>query len=83
MTKNIQQSLPLMPWKMLLKRKVLMTVLFQWVKMIRHLAKRPCLVFENKEIAAKLVDIHDKYDVPVDKASNNVFFVCNNIISNV
>ena len=34
-------------------------------------------MFENKEIAAKLADIHDTYVVvPVDKASNNVVFVC-------
>ena len=37
------------------------------------------LVFENKEIAAKLADIHDKYVVvPVDKTTNNVVFVCTN-----
>ena len=31
-------------------------------------------VFENKEIAAKLADIRDKYAaVLADKASNNVF----------
>ena len=33
-------------------------------------------MFENKEIAAKLADIHDTYIVPADKASNNVCFVC-------
>ena len=34
-------------------------------------------VFEDKEIAAKLADIHDKYVVvPADKASNNVIFDC-------
>ena len=32
--------------------------------------------------AAKLADMHDKYVVPADKASNNVVFVCKNIVSN-
>ena len=39
-------------------------------------------VFENKEFAAKLANIHDKYVVPADKASNNVVFVCKYIIVN-
>ena len=39
-------------------------------------------MFDNKEIVAKLADIHDIYVVvPVDKASNNVVFVCKNSIS--
>ena len=34
-------------------------------------------VFENKEISAKLADMHDTYVVvPADKASSNVDFVC-------
>ena len=34
-------------------------------------------VFENKEIVAKLADMHDKYVVvPAEKSSNKVVFVC-------
>ena len=29
-------------------------------------------VFENKEIVAKLADVHDKYVVPGDKASDKL-----------
>ena len=40
-------------------------------------------VFDNKEIATKLADIHDQYVVvPADKASNNVVLSAYNI-SNV
>ena len=41
-----------------------------------YMSTRSKSVFEKKEIAAKLADIHDKYVVPADKASNNVVFVC-------
>ena len=85
-----------MPWKIILgsgiKGKVLTTAISEWIKATRYLVKRRMYflrksmstrsksVFENKEIAAKLADIHDKYVVPADKASNNVFFVCKIIV---
>ena len=71
------------------------SALSEWVNAIRHLVEcrvyflhnsmftRSKTVFENKEIAAKLADIRDKYVVPADKASNNVVFVCNKMISNI
>ena len=35
------------------------------------------LVFDNPDVAAELVDLHDKYVVvPADKISNNIVFVC-------
>ena len=41
-------------------------------------------MLENKDIATKLADMHDKYVVvPAHKASNNVVFVFKNMISNV
>ena len=72
------------------------SALSEWVKVIRHLVKR-CVyfvrnsistrskaVFENKEIAAKLADIHDKYAlVAADKVSNNVVLSAKHIVSNV
>ena len=76
-----------------LKRKVFDdSALSEWVKVGRHLVKR-CVyfvrismstrsksVFENKEIAAKLANIHDTYVV----VPNNVAFVFKNKnISNV
>ena len=39
--------------------------------------RRSTSVFENKQIAAKLAHIHDKYIVvPADKASSTVVFIC-------
>lgn len=35
------------------------------------------LVFDNPDVAAELVDLHNKYVVvPADKVSNNIVFVC-------
>ena len=35
------------------------------------------LVFDNPDVAAELVDLHDKYVVvPADKVYNNIVFVC-------
>ena len=50
------------------------------------MSTRSTFVFENKEIAAILADVHDKYVVvPADKVFNNVVFVLSaeNIISYV
>ena len=71
------------------KEGVDVSALSEWVNAIRHLvisvvyclrnymSTRSKSVFDNKEIATKLADIHDQYVVvPADKASNNVVFVC-------
>ena len=68
------------------------SALSEWVKAIRQLVK--CRVFVyvilclqdlnlclKIRIAAKLADIHDQFVVvPADKASNNVVFVCKQIL---
>ena len=71
-------------------------ILSEWTKTISNLVKRRVYilrnsmatryrsVFNDKDVSATLSDIHDKFVVvPADKASNNVVFVCKNIIYSV
>ena len=47
----------------------------------RTMSRRHESVFDDRDVAAELAEIHEKFVVvPADKASNNIVFVCKNTL---
>ena len=76
-------------WRYRTKEDVEVDTLSEWVKSVmsfvnrrvsvfsRTMSRRHESVFDDPDVAAELVEIHEKFVVvPADKASNNIVFVC-------